>query len=112
MQQAAEAGFMNAWAAATYLVNRGIPSRLAHEIVGKAVQLAIDRNCELRDLALTELQQFNSAFDQDFDECLKLDAVLAIHYVPGGTAPGRVRQAIAEAKRKVESIREQAHAHA
>jgi len=112
MQQAAEAGFMNAWAAATYLVNRGIPSRLAHEIVGKAVQLAIDRNCELRDLALTELQQFNSAFDQDFYECLKLDAVLAIHDVPGGTAPGRVRQAIAEAKRKVESIREQAHAHA
>jgi argininosuccinate lyase len=112
MQQAAKSGFMNAWAAATYLVNRGIPSRLAHELVGKAVQLAIERNCELQDLPITELQELSSAFDQDFYQCLKFDAVLAVHDVSGGTAPARVRQAIADAKQKIESIREQAHAHA
>jgi argininosuccinate lyase len=33
MQQAAQSGFMNAWAAATYLVERAVPSRLAHEAV-------------------------------------------------------------------------------
>jgi len=112
MQQAAEGGFMNAWAAATYLVNRGIPSRLAHELVGKSVRWAIERGCELQDLPLTELRQLSPAFDHDFYERLKLDAVLAIHDAPGGTAPARVRQAIAEAKQKVDSIREQAHAHA
>src|ERR1700691_6105658 len=30
MNEAAQTGFMNAWAAATYLVNRGVPSRIAH----------------------------------------------------------------------------------
>ena len=112
MQQAVESGFMNAWAAATYLVNRGIPFRMAHELVGKAVRLAIERDCELQDLPLTELRELSSAFDQDFYPCLNLESVLAIHDVPGGTAPARVRQAISDAKHKVESIREQAHAHA
>jgi hypothetical protein len=37
--------------------------------------------------------------------------VLAIHDVPGGTAPARVRQAIAEAKHKIETISEEIHAH-
>ena len=40
MQQAAQTGFMNAWAAATYLVQRGVPSRLAHEQVGKSCKHA------------------------------------------------------------------------
>jgi len=112
MQSAAESGFMNAWAAATYLVQRGVPFRQAHEQVGKAVQLALDQGCELRDLSLEELQKLNPAFDQSFYSCLTLDAVLAIHDVPGGTAPARVRQALAEAKKKVEAMREETHAHA
>src|SRR5207245_9841846 len=44
MQKAANSGFMNAWAAATYLVNRGVPSRLAHERIGKAVHMCLERN--------------------------------------------------------------------
>ena len=56
MQQAAQSGFMNAWAAATYLVKRGVPSRLAHERIGKAVQMCLERECELQDLPLDELQ--------------------------------------------------------
>src|SRR5579862_8928818 len=42
MLQAAQTGFMNAWAAATYLVQHGVPSRLAHERIGKAVQMCLD----------------------------------------------------------------------
>jgi argininosuccinate lyase len=112
MQDAAQSGFMNAWAAATYLVQKGVPSRLAHEQVGKAVQLCLERECELEDLPLDELQTLNPAFDHDFRNCLKLQSVLAIHDVPGGTAPARVRNAIAVAKRKVESLSEEVHAHA
>jgi argininosuccinate lyase len=112
MQDAAESGFMNAWAAATYLVKRGVPSRLSHEVVGKAVRLCLESDRELQDLSLEELRSFHSAFDQDFYRCLTLDAVLAVHDVPGGTAPARVRQAIADARQRVEFIREGAHAHA
>ncbi len=112
MQNAAASGFMNAWAAATYLVQRGVPFRLAHEQIGKAVRLCLQKNCELRDLSLEELHQFNSVFDQEFYEALKLESVLAIHDVPGGTAPARVRVAIAEARKRIEVMREETHAHA
>ncbi|MGA8308890.1 MAG: argininosuccinate lyase [Terriglobales bacterium] len=112
MQAAAQSGFMNAWAGATYLVRRGVPFRLAHEQIGKAVQTCVERNCELTDLPLEELRQLNPVFDQDFYSCLTLQSVLNIHDVPGGTAPVRVRQAIAEARKRVEAIREVVHAHA
>ena len=112
MKQAAQSGFMNAWAAATYLVQRGIPFRLAHEQIGKAVQMCLEKRCELQDLSLEELRSVNVEFDQDFYGCLKLESVLAIHDVPGGTAPARVRQAMADAQQRIETIREDAHAHA
>jgi argininosuccinate lyase len=112
MQNAAQTGFMNAWAAATYLVQRGVAFRLAHEQVGKAVQLCLEKGCEFQDLPLEELKKLNPAFDQDFYSCLHLQAVLAIHDVPGGTAPARVRQALTDAKQRIGSIREEIHAHA
>src|SRR5580658_1671655 len=112
MQQAAQSGFMNAWAAATYLVRRGVPFRLAHEQIGKAVQMCLEKHCELQDLSLEELHSVNSQFDHDFYACLKLESVLALHDVQGGTAPARVRQAMVDARQKIESIREGIHAHA
>ncbi|HZR57665.1 MAG TPA: argininosuccinate lyase [Terriglobales bacterium] len=112
MQEAAQTGFMNAWAAATYLVQRGVPFRQAHEHIGKAVRLALENGCELKDLALEELQTLNPAFDQNFYACLNLQAVLAVHDVPGGTAPSRVKHAIADAKKRIEAIREDVHANA
>ena len=112
MQEAAESGFMNAWAGATYLVRQGVPFRMAHEQIGKAVQMCIERKCELTDLPLEELRQLNPAFDQDFYSSLSLQAVLNIHDVAGGTAPARVRQALIEARKNVELLREGIHAHA
>ena len=112
MQQATQSGFMNAWAAANYLVQRGVACRLAHEQIGKAVQLCMEKGCELQDLSLEELRSVNRDFDQDFFACLNLESVLAIHDVPGGTAPARVKQAIADARRSIESMQEEMHAHA
>jgi argininosuccinate lyase len=112
MLESTQSGFLNAWAAATYLVQRGIPSRLAHEKIGKAVQLAVERNCELQELPLESLQSLSPAFGEDFYESITLAAVLAAHDVPGGTAPARVRQAIGVARKQIESLREGVHAHA
>jgi len=112
MNEAAQSGFTNAWAAATYLVNHGVPSRLAHEQIGKAVKLCLGKNCGLQDLTLHELRALNPVFDESFFECLKPASVLAIHDVFGGTAPARVRQAIAAAKKRIEALREEVHAHA
>ena len=94
------------------VVQRGVAFRLAHEQVGKAVQLCLAEGYELQELPLEELKKLNPAFDQDFYSCLNLQAVLAIHDVPGGTAPAPVRQALADAKQRIGSMREEIHAHA
>ena len=79
--------------------------------MGKAVQMCLERQCELQGLSLEELRSVNLKFDHDFYACLKLESVLAIHDVPGGTAPPRVKQAMADARQRIESIREVVHAH-
>ncbi|GAC1431737.1 MAG: argininosuccinate lyase [Terriglobales bacterium] len=112
MQEAAETGYMNAWAAATYLVRQGVPFRQAHEQIGKAVQLCLEKGCELQELQSSELQPINSAFGADVYESLTLEAVLNIHNVPGGTAPARVALALTDARQRVNSILEGRHAHA
>jgi argininosuccinate lyase len=112
MRSAAQSGFMNAWAAATYLVRRGVPSRHAHEIVGKAVQHCLEIGCELADVPLEQLREFSPSFDQDFYSSLRLESVLAIHDVVGGTAPARVHQALETARRNIAAMRGLAHAHA
>ena len=111
MQAAAETGYMNAFAAATYLVRKGVPFRIAHEQVGKAVRLALDKQCELEALSIGELRNIDLHFEEDFYDFVKLENVLAIHDVPGGTAPARVREALVAARKKL-GVKEEAHAHA
>src|ERR1035438_8616281 len=89
MTHAASVGFMNAWAGAAYLVEKGVPSRQAHEAVGKAVKLAVERGCDLQSLPIADLQAIHASFDAGFHSCLGLTEVLALHDVPGGTAPDR-----------------------
>ncbi len=107
MNAAARSGYLNATAAARYLVSRGMPFRLAHAAVGQAVRLAIEKGCELDGLSLEDLRQFNPAFGEDVYAALKLESVLASHDVPGGTAPERVQEALAEARGRVQAIRHQ-----
>jgi argininosuccinate lyase len=112
MQQAAQSGYMNAWAAATYLVERGVPSRLAHEAVGNAVKLSLERGCELQNLPLPDLRSIHPAFEESVYQALTLDAVLKIHNVEGGTAPEQVKRAIQRAEHRISLLRGDVHAHA
>jgi argininosuccinate lyase len=104
MAAAASSGYLNATAAARYLVSKGVPFRMAHSAVGQAVRTALDRKCELEDLRLEELLAIRAEFGPDFFSALKLDAVLASHDVPGGTAPKRVQEALRSARERVNAI--------
>ena len=112
MQHRAQSGFMNAWAAATYLVERGVPSRLAHEQVGAAVKLCLERGCSLEDLPLADWQKINRLIADDIYRRLTLESVLSIHNVVGGTAPAQVRISLARAAERVATLRGEIHAHA
>jgi argininosuccinate lyase len=101
MALAAQNGYLNAMAAATYLVHKGVPFRTAHEIIGNAVRFAIKDGVELRDLTLNELHVFASEFEEDFYTAISLKNTLDCHDVIGGTARDRVRQALEAAPERI-----------
>ncbi len=103
MRQAAMKGFATATDLADYLVRKGIPFRDAHEVVGKAVVLGVERDCDLADLSLTELQSFSAEITEDVFEVLTLEGSVAARNHIGGTAPNQVRAAIARAKERLSS---------
>jgi argininosuccinate lyase len=101
MKTAAETGYLNAMAAATYLSNKGVPFRKAHEHIGNAVRLGLETDRELQQLTLEELQTICPEFSEDFYASITLEATLDCHDVIGGTARPRVRTALAEAKARL-----------
>ena len=103
MRAACNTGFLNAMAAATYLVHKGVAFRTAHEIIGNAVRQCLGKGCELDGLTLEELRQLSPAFEEDFFAAITLEATLDCHDVPGGTARDRVRQEVALAEQRAAS---------
>jgi argininosuccinate lyase len=101
MKTAATTGYLNAMAAATYLSNKGVPFRKAHEIVGNAVRLGLESDRELNDLTLDELRGLSDVFAGDFYAAITLEATLDCHDVIGGTARARVAESLAAAKRRL-----------
>jgi len=104
MRTACESGFLNAMAAATYLVHKGVPFRTAHEKIGHAVRYALDKGVELNSLTLDELRQFGSDFGEDFYDAITLEATLDCHDVIGGTARHRVKAALHETQARVDAL--------
>jgi len=95
MRSATLKGFATATDLADYLVRKGAAFRDAHEVVGKAVALCIERNIDLAELPLDELQAFSPSIGQDVYEVLTLEGSVAARSHVGGTAPETVRAAIA-----------------
>jgi argininosuccinate lyase len=105
MREAAQTGYLNAMAGATYLVHKGVPFRTAHEKIGNAVRYALEKQVELGELSLDELRAFGSEFDEDFYAAVTLDATLDCHDVIGGTATARVKTALREATERVAALK-------
>ena len=104
MAEAAQNGYLNAMAAATYLVHKGVPFRTAHEKIGNAVRFAMQEGVELRDLTINELRAFGPEFDEDFFSAVTLNATLDCHDVIGGTSRDRVHQALSEATERIATL--------
>ncbi|MBX9858780.1 MAG: argininosuccinate lyase [Sphingomonas sp.] len=99
MRAAAELGFATATDLADWLVRVGdIPFREAHHITGRAVKLAEEQGVALDRLSLGDLQAIDSRIDARVYGVLGVDASVAARASFGGTAPERVRAAIAVAR--------------
>jgi argininosuccinate lyase len=103
MYRAAKQGFATATDLADYLVRCGLAFRDAHEVVGKAVAFGVAQNRDLADMTLTELKQFSAKIEQDVFKVLTLEGSVAARNHIGGTAPAQVKQAIVDAKMRMQS---------
>jgi argininosuccinate lyase len=103
MRAAAHEGHATATDLADYLVRKGVAFRDAHEVVARAVREAEARQCDLAALPLDALQRFSPLIDADVFGVLTLDGSVASRDHIGGTAPSRVRAAIAAARHEIGS---------
>jgi len=99
--QAAADSLLLATDVADYLVGKGLPFRQAHQVVAQVVRYAVERGKGLGELSLEEYRRFSPLFAPDVST-LTLDSALAARRVKGGTAPRRVREALAEAQKRLE----------
>jgi argininosuccinate lyase len=91
-------GFMTATDLADYLVTKAMPFRQAHGVVGKVVAYCLDQGKDLPDLSLAELQEFAGEIEADVFALLTVEGSVASRRSRGGTAPDRVREALAAAE--------------
>jgi argininosuccinate lyase len=98
MRRATERGMLAATDLADHLAKRGVPFREAHEIVGRIVRERLAAGEDLGGLTLDELRRYDARFEASAVEEIRPERSLASRASPGGTAPERVREALAEAR--------------
>jgi argininosuccinate lyase len=102
LRRAAETGYILATDVADYLVVRGMPFREAHGVAARISTHAYDEGKGLGELTLDTYKRFSSLFEEDVLS-ITADSSVAARDVPGGTAPARVREALARAKADLEA---------
>lgn len=88
MAESAKNGFTNATDAADYLVNKGVPFRDAHGIIGQLVLYCNEKGISLDDLSLKEYQTISPVFEQDIYDAISLKTCVEKRNTLG--APGLV----------------------
>ncbi|MEK7376521.1 MAG: lyase family protein, partial [Candidatus Margulisiibacteriota bacterium] len=101
MKAAVETGWLTATDLADYIVEKGIPFRQAHEIVGKIVRYCIDNNKELYALSKKEFTQYCDRIGQDVYDFITPEISVNDKNIEGGTARNRVKSAIRLAKKEL-----------
>lgn len=72
METSAMKGFTNATDAADYLVNKGVPFRDAHGIIGQLVLYCLEQNTSIDALKLEELKTISPVFEADVYDAVSL----------------------------------------
>lgn len=102
MYNSTKKGYTTATDLADYLVNKGLPFRDAHEVVGKSVSYGIEHQKDLSELSLEELQVFDDRIENDVFDILSLEGSLEARDHLGATSSNQVKKAI---KTAIESLK-------
>ena len=99
MRRAASDEMMLSTDLADYLVRKGVPFREAHRIIGQAVAYCLKQQRKYSELSLAEWQQISPLFAEDVVDLLSPEASVEAKKSLGGTASGRVREALEQAEK-------------
>jgi argininosuccinate lyase len=102
----AASGFLLATDVADYLVDRGVPFRGAHEIVGRLVRELLRDGRSFESLTLDEWQEHSPLFGPDISEAIKPSSSVERKRTPQSTHPDAVAAALAETRGWVVRIQE------
>ncbi len=94
MEKSAIRGFTDATDAADYLVNKGVPFRDAHGIIGRIVLHCIEKQCGISDLTIDELKTFADQFDNDIYEAISLKTCVEKRLTAGAPGPEAMKASI------------------
>ena len=100
-RQAASDPLLLATDVADYLVNKGVPFRHAHEIVGRAVALAEKLKVPLDQLEMTDWKNLSPQFGPDIKTVFQLEAALKRRPMVGSPNPKRVAEEIRRWKKQL-----------
>ena len=87
-------GFLLATELADYLVNKGVPFREAHGIVGHLVRYCLEHRMEWQDLSLADLKAASPRFSKDALRFLTLEGAVDRKAQTGGTSRKQVTRQI------------------
>ncbi|HKG50079.1 MAG TPA: argininosuccinate lyase [Actinomycetales bacterium] len=105
MAELAPQGFALATDVAEWLVRRGVPFRVAHEVAGACVRECERRGIELWDLSDDDLVAIAPELTPAVREVLTVEGSLASRDAVGGTAPARVAEQLLAARGAVADAR-------
>ncbi len=91
-----EEGFLDATTLMEYLIQRGVPMRTGHEVVGKLVRQCESRRCRLADLSVAEFQAVNNIIDEDVYNWLGVQNVVTRLQSDGSGGRECVAEQVAE----------------
>ena len=106
MAAALQAGFLDATEVADWLALRGVPFREAHHVAGKLVQQAAKEGKTLAELPFESYRAAHDAFNNSIFDALDMETAVERRDVFGGPARGRVADAIAELRGRLQARRE------
>ena len=99
MKQDCFTGQITATDLADYLVEKNMPFRQAHEVVGKIVAYAESKEVQIFELDISELKKFSKLIEKDVVGYLNPEKTVLSRRQTGGTAPTQVKKEIKIAKR-------------
>ncbi len=89
---------------ADYLVRKGVPFRVTHEVVGRLVRAAERRGVTLSELELADFRAEHAAFADDVVDVFDWRASTDARDAPGGTSRRSVLAQLDEARRRLDSL--------